>query len=128
MSWISWPITTIRAAEMALTGSNRSYLQFNTLLHLVLEAKAEHKKNKEITPKQLYSDTQGRCICLYYGFNNALDFNSRHSNYMLWDRVICFACTRTNHTCIFRNRDTSDCIMALCRREIKTTEESRHDY
>jgi hypothetical protein len=50
MSWISWPITTIRAAEMALkskvAGSNRSYLQFNTLLHLVSEAKAEHKKNK----------------------------------------------------------------------------------
>ena len=62
MSWISWPITTIRAAEMALkskvAGSNRSYLQFNTLLHLVLDAKAEHKKNKEITGKRLYSDTQ----------------------------------------------------------------------
>ncbi len=60
MSWISWPITTIRAAEMALkskvAGSNRSYLQFYTLLHLVLEA--EHKKNKEITEKRLYSDTQ----------------------------------------------------------------------
>ena len=62
MSWISWPITMIRAAEMALksmmSGSNRSYLQFNTLLHLVLEAKAEHKKNKEITGNRLYSDTQ----------------------------------------------------------------------
>ena len=62
MSWTSWPITMIRAAEMALksmmSGSNRSYLQFNTLLHLVLEAKAEHKKNNEITEKRLYSDTQ----------------------------------------------------------------------
>ena len=62
MSWTSWPITMIRAAEMALksmmSGSNRSYLQFNTLLHLIIEAKAEHKKNKEITEKRLYSDTQ----------------------------------------------------------------------
>lgn len=62
MSWIGWRITTIRAAEMALksmmAGSNRSYLQFNTLLHLVLEAKAEHKKNKELTGNRLYSDTQ----------------------------------------------------------------------
>jgi hypothetical protein len=62
MSWISWPITTIRAAEMALkskvAGSNRSYLQFYAQLHLVLEAKAEHKKNKEITEERLYSDTQ----------------------------------------------------------------------
>ena len=53
MSWISWPIATIRAAEMAAkskaTGSNRSYLQFYTQLHLVLEVSAEHKKNKEIT-------------------------------------------------------------------------------
>ena len=62
MSWIGWRITTIRAAEMALksmmAGSNRSYLQFKTLLHLVLEAKAEHKKNKEITGNRLHSDTQ----------------------------------------------------------------------
>ena len=62
MSWISWSSTAIRAAEMALKskveGSNRSYLQFYTLLHLGLEAKAEHKKNKEITEKRLYSDTQ----------------------------------------------------------------------
>ena len=60
MSWISWPITTLRAAEMALkskvAGSNRSYLQFYAQLHLVLEAKAEHKKNKEITEERLYSD------------------------------------------------------------------------
>ena len=62
MSWISWRITTIRAAEMALkskvAGSNRNYLQFKALLHLVFEAKAENKKNKEITGKRLYSDTQ----------------------------------------------------------------------
>ena len=62
MSWISWPNTTIRAAEMALkskvAGSNRSYLLFYNILHFVLEAKAEHKKNKEITEKRLYSDTQ----------------------------------------------------------------------
>jgi hypothetical protein len=62
MSWISWLITTIRAAEMALkskvAGLNRSYLQFYILLHLVLEAKAEHKKNKEIMEERLYFDTQ----------------------------------------------------------------------
>lgn len=62
MSWISWPIMTIRAAGMALkskeAGSSRSYLRFYTQLHLVLEAKAEHKKNKEITEERLYSDPQ----------------------------------------------------------------------
>ena len=62
MSWISWPITTIRAAEMALKSkvavSNRSCLQFYAQLHLVLEAKAEHKKNKEIIEERSDSDTQ----------------------------------------------------------------------
>ncbi|MGB7664977.1 MAG: hypothetical protein WBL67_19760 [Nitrososphaeraceae archaeon] len=56
MSWISWPIATIRAAEMAAkskaTGSNRGYLQFCTQLHLVLQMCAEHTK------EQLLSDTQ----------------------------------------------------------------------
>ena len=62
MSWISRPIATIRAAEMAAkskaTGSNRGYLQFCTQLHLVLQVGAEHKKNKEITEERLLYDTQ----------------------------------------------------------------------